>query len=255
MFEYALIAVCTFFASLISFYSGFGLGTLLMPIVAIFLPLPVAIGLTAIVHLLHNLLKSMLLWEAVDWKIAIPFGSAALLASIPGALLLKELSEFAPVKKYTIFSINGEISILHIAIGLLLIVFATLEAMPNKIFEIKNLVFGGILSGFFGGLSGNQGAFRSAFLIRAHLDKETFIGTNATIATVVDIVRLIVYGLTFGQLLEGIDKPFLWGAIGGALGGVCLGMILLRKVTIAFIQKVIIALLYFLGIFLIVGLI
>lgn len=55
---------------------------------------------------------------------------------------------------------------------------------------------GGVLSGFFGGLSGQQGAFRSAFLLHAGLDPQRFIATNAAIATLVDITRLVVYGST-----------------------------------------------------------
>lgn len=40
------------------------------------------------------------------------------------------------------------------------------------------LPLGGLLSGFFGGLSGNQGALRSAFLLKAGLSKEAFIATG-----------------------------------------------------------------------------
>lgn len=252
--EYIIIAVCSFLASLVTFYSGFGLGTILMPIVAIFFPLPVAIGLTAVVHLLHNVLRTGLLWKAIDWKVVLRFGIPALFAAIPGALALQGLSRIAPIQNYSIFSIRGEISILHICIGLLLILFATMEMFPNK-YRVKNLFFGGMLSGFFGGLSGNQGAIRSAFLIQADLGKESFIGTNAAISVVVDIVRLVIYSLSFGQLLLHLDASLLGAAIGGALAGICLGMIMLRRVTLAFIQKVIIVLLYFLGILLAAGIV
>lgn len=255
MVGYALIGIGAFFASLISFYSGFGLGTLLMPILAIFLPVPVAIGLTAVVHLFHNFLKAGLLWKTINWNVAIRFGSIALLASIPGALLLRQLAAIPPLKQYAIFSLHGEISILHIAIGLLLILFATLEAMPSGTIKIRNLFLGGAISGFFGGLSGNQGAFRSIFLINANLDKQAFISTNAVIATVVDIARLIIYTLSFGQMIATIDRTFLGAALAGAFAGICLGMILLKKMTITFIQKLIVCLLYVLGILLIAGII
>ncbi len=255
MFEYILIAVCTFLASFLSFYSGFGLGTILMPVVAVFLPLPIAIGITAIVHLFHNLLKSGLLWKSIDWSIVLRFGSAAISAAIFGALLLEHLSRLSPIKKYTIFSIHGEVSILHITIGLLLILFATMEALPNKIFKFRNLFLGGAVSGFFGGLTGNQGAFRSMFLVNMHLDKRAFIATNALIATEVDVVRLIIYGLSFGQLFMSISLSFLGIATLGAAGGVILGMTLLHKITIRFIQKSITCLLYVLGILLALGVI
>jgi hypothetical protein len=135
-----------------------------------------------------------------------------------------------------------------------LILFATMEMFPNKI-RIKNLMLGGVLSGFFGGLSGNQGAIRSAFLIQTHLGKEAFIGTNAFIGAVVDLFRIVIYSWSFGQLLVHIDKTLLGTALGGALAGIVLGMTLLKKVTIGFIQRVIVALLYFLGTLLVLGII
>jgi uncharacterized protein len=253
--EYIIIAICAFLASLVTFYSGFGLGTILMPIVAIFFPLPIAISLTAVVHMLNNLLKAGLLLKNIDWKVAFQFGGAAILAAIPGAWLLQKLSFLPPLKKYTLFSISGEISILHLAIGILLIFIATAELFPNKFFKIKNLFLGGALSGFFGGLSGNQGAIRSIFLVHSSLSKEAFIGTNAAIAAAVDIIRLSVYGLSFGQLLTRINIPLLFTTMCGAVLGVCIGMFFLKQMTINIIQKIIICLLYFLGILLAVGII
>ncbi len=255
MLEYLLIAVSTFFASLISFSSGFGLGTILMPVMAIFLPLPIAIGLTAIIHLIHNALKTGLLWKAIDWSIALRFGSTAVAASIPGALLLKVLSEIAPIKEYSLMRIKGEISLLHICIGLLLVTFATMEAFPHKIYRLKNLFFGGAISGFFGGLSGNQGALRSVFLINTPLNEKAFIGTNAVIAAVVDTIRLVIYSLSFRHLLTKEHAPLLSVAVIAGICGVFLGVVLLKKITLAFIQKIIITLLYLFGTLLALGII
>jgi hypothetical protein len=255
MYEYALIGICAFFASLVSFYSGFGLGTILMPILAFFFPLPVAIVFTAVVHLIHNLLRTSVLWKKIHWKIFLRFGLAAMAASIPGALLLKELSSFEPIKKYTIFTIPAELSVLNMAIGLLLILFATLEAFPHRTVQMKNLAAGGIISGFFGGLSGNQGAFRSVFLVHANLNKEAFIATSALISSLVDLVRLLIYLISFNSLLQTADKSFLGSAIGGALAGVVLGALLLPKVTLGLIKNLIIFLLYLLGSLLAAGII
>lgn len=255
MVGYLSIAVFTFLASFLSFFSGFGLGTILMPVIAIFFPLEIAIALTAIVHLLHNVLKTGFLWRAIDWKVAIRFGLVALIASIPGALLLKELSGVAPISEYTFLGIKGAFSILHICIGFLLILFATLEAFPLKTFRFKNLVIGGVVSGFFGGLSGNQGAFRSLFLINTNLNKNVFIGTNACIAVFVDIVRLVVYSLSFHHLLTHSNVTLLSIATIASIAGVVLGAFLLEKVTIGIIQKMIVILLYLFGCLLILGII
>ncbi len=219
MTAYLTIAISAFLASLISFFSGFGLGTILMPVMAIFFPLPIAISFTAIIHLLQNSLKTYLLWRVIDWNVALKFGLTALIASIPGALLLKELSVFGSAKEYVFLGIKGAVS------------------------------------GFFGGLSGNQGALRSVFLINTNLDKNAFIGTNAMISMMVDIARLVVYSLSFSHLLASANLSLCGIAIAAAGGGVLLGMTLLKKVTIEFIQKLIIVLLFLLGTLLILGII
>lgn len=130
-----------------------------------------------------------------------------------------------------------------------------MEAFPHKIYRINNLFFGGAISGFFGGLSGNQGALRSVFLINTNLDERAFIGTNAVIAVAVDIIRLAVYSVTFQHLLTKGHAPLLSVAAIAGICGVFSGMALLKKITIVFIQKIIIALLYLIGILLTLGII
>jgi hypothetical protein len=62
----------------------------------------------------------------------------------------------------------------------------------------RHLALGGVLSGFFGGLSGNQGAFRSVFLLQTGLDKQAFVATGVVCPVIIDVVRLVVYGVSFG---------------------------------------------------------
>ena len=59
----ALFAVCVaaLLASGLTLFSGFGLGTLLMPVIALFFPLELAIAMTAMVHLSNHLFKIGLL--------------------------------------------------------------------------------------------------------------------------------------------------------------------------------------------------
>ncbi|MES2122986.1 MAG: sulfite exporter TauE/SafE family protein [Chlamydiota bacterium] len=253
--EYIIISVSAFAISLLTFYSGFGLGTTLMPVMALFFPLPIAIGLTAVVHLLQNALKTALLWKNIRWKIAAHFGIVALLFAIPGALLLQQLSAISPLLTYSFLSFHLHLSVLHICIGFLLILFGLAEIFPHAIFRVKNLYIGGAMSGFFGGLSGNQGAFRSLFLAHSALDKHSFIGTNAVIATAVDVTRLILYGFAFGRSLNMGEAPLLIVTTAGAVVGVCVGSLLLKKVSIEWIQKIITALLLLLGTLMILGII
>ncbi|MBX7067281.1 MAG: sulfite exporter TauE/SafE family protein [Parachlamydiales bacterium] len=251
MGDIILIALSAFLASFLSFYSGFGLGTILMPVTAIFLPLPIAIGLTAIVHLIHNLLKVGLLWKSIHWKSAFQFGIPALLAAIPGALLLQWLNKVGGEKPYTLFCIHAKFSVLHFLIGLLLIFFA----LRHKKIRMQNIRIGGALSGFLGGLSGFQGAFRSLFLLNVNLQPSPFIATNAIIAVVIDAVRLTIYVWSFSSLLLQINGAILISAGGAAICGVALGFALLKKVTHELIQKVVMLLLVILGACLMLGII
>src|SRR5262245_53274580 len=125
-----IIVIASFFASFLTLFSGFGLGTILMPVIAVFFPVPVAVAVTALVHLLNNLFKLALLWQKIDWKIVLRFGIPALIATIPGALLLFALSGLPQITSYSVGHINAAITPLKIIVGLLLIFFATAEWLP-----------------------------------------------------------------------------------------------------------------------------
>ena len=64
--ETVLVCLVAFLAAGLTLFSGFGLGTLLMPVLAIFLPLEEAIAITALVHFFNNLLKLVLLVRYAD---------------------------------------------------------------------------------------------------------------------------------------------------------------------------------------------
>ena len=93
-----------------------------------------------------------------------------------------------------------------------------------------------MLSGFFGGLSGNQGALRSAFLIKAGLSKEAFIGTAVVVSTFVDFTRLGVYATRIDQTGFTDNIPIVLCATLSAITGAYLGLKLLKKVTLKFLQ-------------------
>ena len=58
--DYFVICAVAVLASGVTLFSGFGLGTVLMPAFALFFPVPVAIAATAVVHLANNLFKFVL---------------------------------------------------------------------------------------------------------------------------------------------------------------------------------------------------
>ena len=106
-------------------------------------------------------------------------------------------------------------------------------------FRRQYLALGGILSGFFGGLSGHQGALRSPFLLKAGLSKESFIATGVVITLMVDIPRIIVYSVNFHLLRLGETTPLLAAAVGAAFAGAFLGNRLVKKITLRLIQLVV----------------
>jgi hypothetical protein len=103
-------------------------------------------------------------------------------------------------------------------------------------FGREKLPLGGALSGFFGGLSGNQGALRSAFLIKAGLSKEAFIGTAVVVSAFVDFTRLSVYATRFTQSGLTDNLGLVIFATLAAISGAYLGNKLLKKVTLRFLQ-------------------
>ncbi len=256
--KYLLICFTALFTSGLTLFSGFGLGTLLMPAFAIFFPLPVAVGLTAIVHFLNNLFKLALLGRHADRKIVVAFGLPAVLAAFLGARALYWLSALPPLACYQAFGHNLTVDPVKLSIGLLLIAFALLEAIPSleKLsFDRKYLPLGGTFSGFFGGLSGNQGALRSAFLIRCGLSKEAFIASGVVVACLVDLTRLGVYAAKFSALDIKANAALLTAAAFSAFLGAWLGNRLLQKITVRAVQLTVTAMLFLIALGLAAGLI
>ncbi len=252
------ICATTFIASGLTLFSGFGLGTILMPVVAIFLPVPVAIAITAAVHLMSKVFKLLLFWRYVDRRILVRFGFPALLAAIPGAFLLEYIARLDALGSYTLFNGVHIITPVNFVAGILLILFATAEQVPflkNNTIRRLGLSGGGLLSGFFGGLTGHQGAFRSAFLVQGELSEKSFVATNAAVAVLVDAARLVIYGITFDLSLIQAQSTLVTAAIASSFLGVVLAAELLKKVTIRFIQLVVAVMMYTLGMLLCAGII
>lgn len=245
--EFFIICISAVVASFLTLFSGFGLGTLLMPVFAIFFPVNVAIALTAIVHLFNNLFKLALLGKYANRTIVFRFGLPAIGATFLGAWTLLYLSELRHLVTYQIAGHSFQITPVKLIVSILMVFFALLELIPRfeKIsFEKKYLPLGGVMSGFFGGLSGHQGALRSAFLIKAGLYKEGFIGTGVVIACIVDITRISIYS---SQLLfTGIsdNSILLLAAVISAFIGAFIGNRLVKKITMRVIQIIVSVMLF-----------
>lgn len=261
MLSHLIVAVTALIASGLTLFSGFGLGTILMPVFALFFPVTVAIPATAIVHLANNLFKVALVGRRANWSVLFRFAPAAALAAMVGAWLLWLLADLPPVAHYEFLGEPREINPVQLTIGLVIVAIAALELSPRfsaLAFPPKFLILGGFISGFFGGLSGNQGAFRSAFLLRAGLDKEAFVATGVIASVIVDMFRLAVYGLSFYatsfSTLSGEVGSVVAVAIIAAFAGAYVGARLLKKMTLRFVQFVVAAMMVVIGIGLATGL-
>lgn len=125
--EYCVVCTAALIASGLTLFSGFGLGTLLMPVVAIFFPIEIAIAVTAIVHLANNLFKLALMSRKADVSVLVRFGLPAVAASLLGALLLNWLGAIRPIIEYSTFGELFHVSPLKLVIGILIIFFVSLE--------------------------------------------------------------------------------------------------------------------------------
>ena len=253
---YLTICVVAFLASALTFFSGFGLGTLLLPAFALFFPVEQAVALTAIVHFLNSLFKLALTRRHTDRQVVLRFGLPAIAMSFVGAWVLVWLAQVAPVFAYTMFGQLMTVTPVKLVVGLLLLAFAALELLPgfrNLSIGPRYMPLGGLLSGFFGGLTGMQGALRSAFLSRAGLSKEAFIATGVVIACLIDFSRLAIYSNALADASARLNYGLLAAAVLSAFLGAYLGNHHLKKMTMPGIQRIVAAMLFVVALGLISG--
>ena len=257
---FALIAFSAAFAACLTMYSGFGLGTLMLPVFALYFPVEVAVVATAGVHGANNAFKVILLGRDADWQVVFRFGLPAIVAALVGAWLLGQISEWSTGATASQSAVAGATPVKTL-IGVLMVAFALFELLPRfrgLAFDRKFLPLGGVLSGFFGGLSGHQGALRSAFLAKSGLDTRHFVGSNAVIGFGVDLSRIAVYlALISGARMSGefAAWPLVVTGSLAAFAGVLFGRRYLEKVTMNWIQLLVAVLLLGVGCGLILGLI
>ena len=236
--DYIIICLVAFLASGLTFFSGFGLGTILLPAFAIFFPLETAISITAVVHFLNNLFKLTLTAKNANAGVVVKFGLPSMIAAIGGALLLTYMVHTSPLFVYELSGKTYEVMTVKLIIAFLMIAFALLDLIPvlsQITFGEKFMITGGLFSGFFGGLSGHQGALRSMFLIRSGLSKESFIATGIVIACMVDVSRLAIYGSNHFGITQNEISIVAAGTV-SAFAGAFLGNKLVKKVTLKSMQ-------------------
>lgn len=242
---YAVVCGVAMVAALLTFFSGFGLNTLLMPVLAVFFPIELAIAAAAVVHLANSLFKLAIVFKWADWPTVARFGIPSAAGALVGAWLLSKMSTGHVIATYLLGGHECRVTYTGVVLGALIGFFALLEfssVLEKAQLSARLMPLGGLLSGFFGGLSGHQGALRSAFLVRSGLGKQAMVGTRAACAVIVDISRLAVYGMTFSSrewdtLREKGGVGLIAAATFAAFVGTFAGSRLLKSVTLEGLQR------------------
>ncbi|AFU99747.1 sulfite exporter TauE/SafE family protein [Simiduia agarivorans] len=254
--EYLVVTFVAFLASTLTLFSGFGLGTLLMPAIAVFFSVELAVAMTAVVHLANNLFKLGLLARHADRQAVLRFGLPALATAFLGAWWLGQLSAGERFVEYAFGGWAFSVEAVSFIIGCVILVFVVLELTPafgRLAFDRRWLPLGGALSGFFGGLSGHQGAFRSMFLIKSGLSKEAFVATGVVLAVMVDVARMLVYGVSLNAYAADINWLLVALATLAAFLGAFIGARLVKKVTLQWVQWMVSACLLMIGLGMVTG--
>ena len=228
-----LFAAAAFVVAALVVATGFGLGTALTPLFLLIYDIKIAVLLVAVVHLANNLFKLALFRRHIDVAIVRRFG----LWSIGGALAGSWLQ------------LRTQTTGLEIGLGALLIVLGGLELLPGeRPWRIPRRFdqAGGLGSGLLGGLLGNQGALRSAYLLNYKLGKEAFIASGTSIACLIDLTRIPVYLVNYHSgLLEA--GPWLIAVIAAAFAGTFLGKRLVERLSLAWFRRLVAALIVLTG--------
>ncbi len=206
----------------------------------------------------NNVFKVAILGKHAKKDVLLKFGSTAVFAAFVGAWVVGLLTESNQSFEYSLFGHAMVTTLLNIIVGGLILIFVLLES--SKSFAAiklgpRFLPLVGSISGFFGGLSGHQGAFRSMFLLKAGLSKEQFIATGVMVAVMVDVTRLMVYSQDLAADYQSIDWQLVIAASVSAFVGAYLGKRLLQKITIKFVHWVVSTLLVVVALGLMTGVI
>lgn len=235
-----LLPVASLVVAALTFFTGFGLGSLLLPLFVWQFGAVAAVPAVAIIHLLNNVYKVALTAKHADRSALLRFGIPAMLSAIAGAWLFGRFTALPDIHLLAfgmIFALNPVKFVVGLSIALIAIIEASGWLKSLSITE-KWLPLGGIVSGFFGGLSGHQGAFRTLFLVKAGLARQTLIGTGAVIACIIDVARITFYcSIIPSTLAEKLPVVILCAI--AAFVGTTLGNRYLKKMEQEMFEKVI----------------
>jgi len=214
--EIIYIALLTIVASSVGTMTGFGTSTIMVPVLSIFLPVPVTLILVGIIHWFGDIWKMVLFKSGLNWKIVLAFGIPGIITSYLGAsMAINAPKEHLP-------KILGVFIVLYI-------LFIFLKPKFKLAQQNRNALIGGTLSGFFAGVFGIGGAVRGLFLSAFDLPKSVYIFTAGVIAFCIDTTRILTY--ISGEIY--LSRDVMWGFllfIPASFLGAKIGKFLVNKI-------------------------
>ena len=178
--EIIYIALLTLLASTIGTLAGFGISTIMVPVLLIIFPLPQTLLLVGVIHWFNDVWKIILFREGIRWKLFLAFGLPGILTSFIGSSLSLRISR----------------EILSRALGVFLIAYV-LFIVFNRTFKLSQklsvAISGGALTGFFAGIFGIGGEINAVALSTFNLKKAVYVATAGAISFMIDSARIATY--------------------------------------------------------------
>jgi len=184
---------------------GFGIGSLMTPLLAIEFGTTTAVALVTVPHAAATAVRCWRLRAHVDRTVLVRFGLLSAAGALAGALIYTRV---------------GPGPLTRVLGGLLVLTaVAQLTAWTSRR-QARGPVVAvfGLLSGFFGGIAGNQGGLRSAALTAFGLSPLAFVATATAIGLLVDAARTPIYVWHSGAVLRTLWVPIIVAAVGVLIG-------------------------------------
>lgn len=231
-----IAAVAAMVAGAIASISGFGIGSVLTPVLSTHFDVRLAIAMVSLPHLAGTVVRFLLVRAQIDRDVLLGFGAASAIGGLAGAVLQTVVQSSA----------------LAVIFGLLLI-FAGIAGLTGfaqrmRFSGRRSALVGGALSGLLGGLVGNQGGIRAAALLGFDVRRDAFVATATAVALIVDGARIPVYLVAEGAQLAP-QWPLITVLAVGAVVGTLVGGWTLRRMSETVFRRLVGVLLLVLGVY------
>lgn len=233
-----LFFILTLLSEILGTLGGFGSSLFFVSLSQFFFDFQTVLALTGLLHVFSNVAKIILFRKTIDWKLVLWLGVASTLFAIGGSYLTAHV----------------DLHYAHLVLGIFLIVLSIFFYWKPDFSvgaTLKNSVIGGSLAGFLAGFIGTGGAIRGLILTSFNLEKNFLVGTSAAIDFGVDVSRTFIY--LENQYLEKNMWIYIPALIAASFLGSYLGKVLLSHISQETFRKILLILVFIMGVFLVAG--